>query len=951
MAIGPLEEFSFPGTYTRTFTEAPKATAAGAQRYAALIGVGPEEERVEGFEMVRGSSATAANIILGEVALENGRGNIVDGVNVDFYVRHYPIVINDGQGTYATQPSDVIVAVNGENVPVQSVSALDGKITLVNPPSAGDLVVLNYYFKRRDLYVENEDQSTQADGSTTIFKVGASRIVTGDNGGNSATSSIIDGSTGFSYTVKNEIKGLMITVPILQVLVNGEVAAISAVSGAYGTFTLATAPAAGSEVLVSYFRNDWQNTFDILPAAYVANITQVGFTPGRTDFKGDVDYVLANENEIHWGNSFSITAGANTSGTSVFGPNQVAGSQVDYRYYMIEATASASSSKQYILPYAPVNGDGTGTPMTSPNNNTASTYDDLVAYVGVDEEAAKTNPVTVVSISGSTITLRTAPATGMKVFVSYFVNKLTDDTWTITNKVSGDTGVGKYTVIGSSLGNARQVVLDSASTSTATFLDTGVVVWDGVAGTSNAYINPSRVFGDETITVTVDAAGEFIVTSNVATGTGSGTVNTGLVGKTYIDPITGFTFALATATAGTLIFKVTKTFTILNQWDLSIPGIRLSVTDTTAVGTSDTAILDTFNLVEDTEPSNGDNYYVTFDKEKIDYSAKYVTSFPEVVTKFGALAQNNPIVMGAYLYFKNGGQALVIKQVKKATGSNDASVSSYIEAIDIFNEPVSNGTRPSLISVMSTNRQVINYLKSSNAQQSSIRFQNERTSYAGVAAGTVPEDVLAYAKALSTELITLVYPDSAIMTIPDSNGVDQDILVGGEYIAVALTGADVSPTYDIATPLTGVQLVGLSRLGRVLTKATAALVAQNGVTVMEYKNNVIRVMMGLTTDLTSPLTRDPRIIEVKHFVQQGVREVCDKFIGRKNIGGITNEIKTALVSYFNSLKGVYLIGGFDSNMTVEVDANDPTIVNVAIQYKPIFGVNWIMVTHYLRSTL
>jgi hypothetical protein len=293
---------------------------------------------------------------------------------------------------------------------------------------------------------------------------------------------------------------------------------------------------------------------------------------------------------------------------------------------------------------------------------------------------------------------------------------------------------------------------------------------------------------------------------------------------------------------------------------------------------------------------------------------------------------------------------LAIKQVKKAPGSTDASVESYIEAIDAFNEPLTNGTRPCLISALTPNRQVINYLKASNAQQSSVRFQNERISYVGMAAGTVPEDVLSYAKALKSELITIVYPDSAVMTIPDANGVDQDILVGGEYVAVALTGADVSPVYDVATPLTNIQLVGFVRLGRNMTKATAALVAQNGVTVLEYKNNTIRVLMGLTTNLDSPLTRDPRIIETKHFVQQGVRTVCDKFIGRKDIGGVTNEIHTTLAAYFSALKGVYLIGGFGA-ISVTVDPNDPTIVNVAIQYKPIFGVNWIMVTHYLRSTL
>lgn len=944
MAIGPLEQFAFPGTYTRTFVQAPSPTAAGQARYAALIAVGQEEERIEAFEMVRGSSSSAANIILGEIASSNGRGNVQDSVNVDFYTRQYPLVLNDGEGTYATNPNDVVVVVNGEGVPVQSIDAATGLITLVNPPAQGDIVELNYYFKRRDTYVENEDLSLQADGSNRVFKVDSARIVAGDNGGNNAT------STSIGAVVTNEVNGVMIQVPVIQAQVDGTLVDIDSISGGYGTFTLVDAPADGAEVLVSYFTNNFQDTADILPAAIVSNIARVGFDPGRTDFFKNKDYVLARGNEIHWGSSIAVSAGINEIGADAFNDNKVDASMVDYRYYMVEAQATTTAvTKIYTLPYQPVKGDGKGTPLTSVSNGTANPHDDLVVYVGADEASA--SQVVVTKVEGRNITLQSAPASGDKVFASFFVNTLADDTWTVRNKVSGGEGVGEYTVTGDAYGSARQVILDPSSTSTATFLDTGTVTWDGVGGTSNAYVAPSRVYGDEVVTVTVDASGEFIVTSSVPNATGSGAVNTGMVGKTYKDSVTGFTFALEAATAGTLVFNVSKRYTVSTNVELGIPGVRFRVEDTINVGLEDTAIIQTFNMVQDEEPRVGDVYYVTFDKEKTDYSVKYVTSFPEVQNMFGPLAQNNPLVMAANLYFLNGGQALAIKQVRKAPNSNDASVASYVEAIDSFNEPLSNGTRPALLSVLTANRQVLNYLRTSNAQQSSIRMQNERTSFIGLAAGSTPEDALNYAKALKSELITLVYPDSAVITIPDSNGVDQDILVGGEYVAVAMTGADVSPVYDVATPLTNISLVGFQRLGRSLTKATAALVAQNGVTVLENKNNNIKVLMGLTTDMTSVLTRNPRIVETKHEVQKGVRRVGDRFIGRKGLGGVSNEIKTALASYFTSLKSLNLIADFSNNIVVRPDDKDPSVINVAVRYVPIFGVDWIVATHYLRSTL
>lgn len=943
MAIGPLEQFVFPGTYTRTLVEAPTPTAAGSLRYPAFIGVGQEEERIESFEMVRGSSATADNLILGEIAASNGRGNVFDGVNVEVGVKHYPLVKGDGQGVFATDPSQVIVQVNGENSPVQRIDAVNGLVTLVNPPLEGDSVVLNYYFKRRDSYNEAEDLSPQADGTTRQFKVKSSRIVKGDNGGASATSSDVNGSA------TTESNGSLITVPILLVMVNGSEVSVESISGSTGVFTLVSAPESGDEILVSYFSNDYQNTYDILPAALVSRIVRAGYDAGRTDFLNGRDYVLANSNEIHWGNSSSVEAGDSTVGSTEFGANQVSAVMVDWRYYKAQVGTGNGTSKSFTLPWVPVKGDGMGNPISDVGNGTSETYDDLTAYVGTTLATAIEAVIT--KVDGKVVTLQTAPAVGEYVFVDSYVNMYADDTWTVTNTLAGAAGVGTYTVRGATSGSAFQVKLDGSSTSTATFLDSGTTSWDDAAGSaSNAYIAPSRTRANEVVTVTVDAGGDFVVTSNIATGTGSGSINTGTVGQTYVDSVTGFTLALESATAGTLIFNVSKSFTVAADYELGIPNIRFNVDTTVGVALADTALIKTFNMNYDEEPGVGDVYYVTFDKVKTDFSTKYVTTFPQVTRLFGPLAQNNPIVIAADIAFKNGAQALALKQVVKAPGSNDASVSSYIAAIDEFDEPLSNSTRPCILQVVSTNQQVQNYLKSSNAQQSSIRFKNERTSYVGFPLGTTPEAAIGYAKAVKSELITAVYPDGAVITVPDENGNDQDIQVGGEYLACALAGADVSPSRDVATPLTNIDLVGILRLARSQTLASASQVAQAGVTVLENKFGVIKVMMALTTDLSSPLTRDPRVISVKHFVQQGVRKTCDVFIGKKMINGLTNDIEKSMNSYFSSLKLLNLIGAFQG-IKASVDADDPTIINIAVYYRPIFGLNWITVTHYLRSTL
>ena len=944
MAIGPLDSFVFPGVLTRTLTEGPTATAAGSLRYPAIIGVGREEFRTEGYELVRGSSSVADNVIVGEDLGNNGEGNTIDGVETVFQVKNYPIVKGDGRGTPSDTPSEVIVQVNGEQVPVVSVDGLNGQVTVATAPDTGDEVLVNYFFKRRDTYNENEDLSVQGDGSVTQFKVDETRIVKGDNGGISAV------TTDVGNSVTTIINGSVVTVPVIAVTVAGLPATITELNGGEGTFTLSVAPGASDQVLVNYFSNDFQNTFDILPATSVSQIVRVGYDPGRTDFIGDRDYVLSGGNEIHWGNSTAVEPGVTTASTTEFGSAQVSSTLIDNRLYLQEIEDSANGTDvTFTLPFTPVVGDGVGTPLEDPDNGTSGvSYDNIRVYTGVDLDSA--TEATVISVNGTSVTLSAAPTAGHLVFSSFYTNKLLDDTWTVTNLVAGGIATGTYTVEGATYGTVRQVEY-TGGTSTATFLDQGTTSWDGVAGSSaNAYIAPSKIHTTETITVTVDASGDFVVTSTDTNGTGSGTVNAGSVTQTYIDVITGFTFSLATATAGTVVFDIKTTHEVVADFGRGVPGIRYLVSDTTDVAISDTALLKTFNLNTDDEPSIGDAYYVTFDQSKTDFSTKFVTNFSDVLRLFGPLTQDNPIVIAANLAFNNGAQALALTQVQKAPGTSDATITDYLTAIDGYDEPLENGTRPSLLQPISTNDQVINYLKTTNAIQSSIRMRNERTSFFGFPVGTTPETVIGRVQALKTELLTAVYPDGGIIVIPDENGVDQEVQVGGEMIAAAFAGRDVSPIADIATPLTNVNLIGFKRLNRRLDTVTANQVASAGTTVLENSSGTTNVLMALTTDLTSALTRDPRIVEVKHFVQKGTRTVLKPFIGKKFLGALTGDIETTLNSYLASLKQAEIIADFKGVSAVR-NAQDPSTVDVEAFYAPVHGLNWIVVTHNLSSVI
>ncbi len=987
MAIGPLETFVFPGVIVKTVNDAAGASAAGDIRFPAFVGTSAEEVRVSAFEMVRGSSAISDNIVLEElvtgVALtgsDSGWVGGAPGATNKFRVVHFPIVTGDGGGKVATLPGSAIVQVNGQNVAVNSVNGLTGEVTLFSLPKADDEVRVNYYFKRRDTYIQNEDLSVQANGSNKIFKVDSHRIVKGDNSGNSATDVDIGNSVSILYDPtqgSNPGDEIVITVPSFKVLVDGVeiVGNVTHLDGSNALFTLASAPGAGIKVTVTYFTNKWQDTFDILPAALVNRLVKVGLSQDTADYSIGTDCVLGTPNKIHWGTSYQENTGVFTAGSTPFVTNVIA-SMTDTKVYgRVAAPASypvdglgnpivdadgnivnLTGNKIFNLSSIPMTGGGTSVPTEDPA--------DIIAYIGIDWTTAfAAGPKVVTKIRDNVITLAQSPSQSLleKVYVTYFENLIVDDVWTFTDNVPGALGVGKYSVTSQLHGNALGIVQNGGITP----------VYAG--GSDNTLVDPLKG-SVERVTVTFNSPEDFTVTSNIVTPAGPGRTgsvtlqnkNKGKIGKTYVDPTTGFRVTFATAPAftpalnDTVVYDIgdpTQSsaakyyFTAATPLERAIPGINFSVASTSGGAvdnTGDTVILNTYNK-SGSEPNVGDIYYVTFDKDKTDYGIKFLTNMRDVVKYYGPLDINNKLTIAANLAFLNGAQAVAMKQILKHNGS-DPSSAYYIEGIDAFNEPLPNGLRPTMMQPLTTLTDVHGYLKTSNATQSSIRYRNERTSIIGFAVGTLSDEVISNVKNLGSELITPVYPDGAIIGINDAYGNEVEYILDGSMIAAAVAGRDVSPVADIATPLTNQTIVGFKRLYRRMDNVTAALIANAGCTVLEEQTPVVRILMYLTSDMSTPLTRDPRIVEVKHSIQKGLRSNLNRFIGSKNLPKMRPQINDTVGGYFKALKLQEIIVDF-TGISVTPNATDPSTVDVEAYYSPVFPLNWIMVTLNLRQSL
>lgn len=930
MGLGPFDSFSFPGVYTKTLNEAPTATASGELRVPAFIGVGDESVPVTNYEMIRGSSAMADN----KIVKENVSGQF-DGSNRNFTVSYFPIVVGDGNGTVTTDPTKVVVYVNGESVPVSSVKGETGQIFLVSIPAMGDEVLVSYYYKKTDEYHEAEDLTDQVDGLRKTFRTHYYPIVNGDNGG---------------ITTTDPTK--------ITVRVNNVIVTVEALDGDSGLFTLVDTPLNGQTLTVSYYSNELQDTADILPSPYVDSITRVGYSPGTSDFVNGVDFVLDTTGAFHtiqWGHSYKLSSGTHTIGTEYFDDTQITPTLYDNRTFRRPMTGLVDATNAtYTMEASPTDGVGRGFVTNNPTK--------VATYYGVSPTNATPDLAIQLNGSSKSVTLQSVPPIGNETYITEYRNMLPDDVWTLTCLTPGGVGVGEYSISGENSGVAMDVQWSASDTTVADFDFTSenVTYPNGTGeGNRDTQVIPGYAVV-ETVILTFADATTYTVGSSNPYGSGSGGDNTGYLNQTYLDIVTGF---MVTVNEGNTVvyqagdkigYTVSPTIPVSSVPTRAIPGVRLAVVNTTGIGVGDTAVLTTYNK-SGAEPNVGDFYYVTFNEFKqFDSSgltkAKVYTLEKDVFASTGPLSITNKLGLAAHLAFLNGAAAVALLQIQKTVESDEAPSSRYIAGIDYFNEPMEAGVRPVLMEPVTTLTDVLSYLKTSNLIQSGIRYGNEHYSYFGFAVNTSPTTAQSFARAMNTERMIGIYPDGGVLALTDALGNDVEYLVDGSLLAAAVAGRDVSPAFDVAEPMTKKPITGIRRLYRRMDSVTAAQTANSGLTLLEELAAGIQIKFALTTDVSSVLTRTPSIIRTKDFIQRGARSILSVYIGSKLLDQRTSEIEQTLNSYLSALQQAQIITSY-SNVSAKADANDPTIVNVEAFYRPIFPLLWIVLTFNLRSSV
>jgi hypothetical protein len=917
--MGPFVGYAPPGTYTSTFLDQPIATLLANLRVPALIGTAEEVNLLDGYEMVRGSSPTIDQKVTEDVSsFFDGMGNLG---NRTFTTFHKPIVTGDGSGTITNKANNIVVKVDGIIAIVASIVGLSGTVVLALAPNptgtSNPTVTIAYFYKRTDTRILNENLSDQADGSTTTFYVANEPIVDGSNAGR-VTTNVSD----------------------VKVKVSNSFADVIHLDGANGAITLATAPALNATVTVTYFFNQYPNTSDDLPVAGLTQMIRVGYSPETSDFIEDVDFAIIDD-QIQWGTGWKLVPDPNDSG--IFNDNMIVVSVFDNKKYKEDVSSQFTGTENFctvsIIPIV----NGTARQSTSPQMNPIDIYTVDQTSVVVKVNGTEVDVRRVQGDIGK-ITLVSAPAPGSTVTVTYWYSRIIDGQYNVEVITAGGQDVGQYHVwYNDVVGNQIDVG------------NVGLLVTDqGKFYSDSLPTIPLDYAIDENVTITVTSSLGFAVTSDQSAGSNG----YGTVGSTYIDVNTGLFFTLdesvvtSSVTIQMVIEKAAAIIPVsstLSNTLTSIPGATVDVLSTenafdpiTAAG--DLTKLYIFNK-SGKEPAVSDVYYVTYTYVKTDFEPAVFTQFKDVTNEYGALSENNSLVLAAYLAMLNGATALICYQVRKGADSEVAPDQYYFDALDVLKSDVS-GVAPSIVFPVTSSQSVIEYTTAHVTQMSSKRYRRERTSFFGYAVGTEPLDAANFAASINNQRMLAVYPDGATIQLVDTNGVATDHVIEGSYLAAAMVGLNVNSMYDVATPMTRKQLVGLKQLVRTLDEPTMDMVAIKGVTIITQN---FTVRHSLSTNMSNIITSDPAVTTISDFIQQQTRQVLDPFIGRKIVDGFTNDVARTDTAMLRAAKQAQIISNYTPATAVR-DPNNPKMINVSAYYVPVFGCDWILVEYGLRTS-
>ena len=281
-------------------------------------------------------------------------------------------------------------------------------------------------------------------GNPIILAAAATTHFTGGSGQNTnltfklKNAPVVDGTNG----------GRITNLPSkIAVIVDGKTVPATVLDGNTGLFSLSKNVLYGSTLKVTYFTNNYQDTFDILPSALAVEALNVGFAPGRNDFYSGTDFLLGDEGKIYWGNAAIVKAGHATPGYVPFDATAVTTSLVDEKMFLRQCVGQVDGiNTVFTLPDVPVDGSGVGAVTDNPLL--------ISVFIGPDPVTAyEDGAVRVVRLYGGKgqFTLFNPPPAStlgspVNIYATYWRNTMGNHEFTLDVNYPGTAGQGTYQI-------------------------------------------------------------------------------------------------------------------------------------------------------------------------------------------------------------------------------------------------------------------------------------------------------------------------------------------------------------------------------------------------------------------------------------------------------------------------------------------------------------------------
>ena len=199
--------------------------------------------------------------------------------------------------------------------------------------------------------------------------------------------------------------------------------------------------------------------------------------------------------------------------------------------------------------------------------------------------------------------------------------------------------------------------------------------------------------------------------------------------------------------------------------------------------------------------------------------------------------------------------------------------------------------------------------------------------------------MIAYAEAMASPDIWMVSPSTFKMRNPITSVVEP---IAGFYAAAAVAGLNSSLRQYV--PLTHKTISGLYSANEYNTKNTKKNQSANGLMYVDETSSGMQILHGRTTSNNSITDRESNIILTKNYVIKMMREMFSNgYIGSIITTDTLANIRSAVSSALYQLENNNYISDY-TEVTASQDTSNPTQVNVAFEYSPVYSMNYIEIS-------